>query len=41
MAPLDFHTWYKYKLVDRGLKVLFLAFFAIFWSFFFVTLFPP
>jgi len=30
VAPLNFHTWYKYTVVDRSLKVLFSAFFAIF-----------
>jgi len=38
VAPLDFHTWYRY-IVDRGLVVLFFSLFCYFSVFFSVG--PP
>jgi len=39
VTPLNFHTWYKYSLVDKGLKVLFFGLFLLFFSHFSVA--PP
>jgi len=35
VAPLDFHTWHRYTVVERGLIVIFFGLFCYFSVFFF------